>query len=465
MTLAVDKLAWARTDRPAVRHIAIIMDGNGRWAAERGLPRAEGHRQGVESVRRTVEAALELGITHLTLFSFSSENWARPKQEINDLFGLLRRFIRRDLADLHKNGVKIRVIGARTGLDADLLRLIDDAVELTKDNTALNLTIAFNYGARDEIARAARRIAEDVAAGSLAAVRGDGGALRRPISIPPISPIPTSSSARAASCVCRTSSCGSSPMPSSCSSTPTGRTSRGRQLEAAIARISAAQPALRRHLGEIHRVTGTGTLPTEERREATGRKPEVVKRVASAIVLAALALGATIASPWTFLVLVMVGSGIVAWEWGRLTRGNGFDGTALVAAVSVAAVAVLVSLGRPELALFMLAAAVVAIGFTAFRLGPRRLVARGADLRRAPGGCARVAPQRSSLRRRRRALSFCRCLDHRHRLLCLRTPDRRPQARAPHLADRRPGAGLSSAPSRLLSWALPSRPPSRALRP
>jgi undecaprenyl diphosphate synthase len=164
----MDKLAWAASDRPAVRHIAIIMDGNGRWAAERGLPRAEGHRQGVESVRRTVEASLELGVTHLTLFSFSSENWARPKQEINDLFGLLRRFIRRDLADLHKNGVKIRVIGTRVGLAADILRLIDDAIELTKDNAALNLTIAFNYGARDEIARAARRIAEDMASGVIA---------------------------------------------------------------------------------------------------------------------------------------------------------------------------------------------------------------------------------------------------------------------------------------------------------
>jgi undecaprenyl diphosphate synthase len=168
VTLAVDKLAWQSADRPAVRHVAIIMDGNGRWAAERGLPRAEGHRQGVESVRRTVEAALDLGITHLTLFSFSSENWSRPKHEINDLFGLLRRFIRRDLADLHKNGVKIRVIGTRAGLERDLLRLIDDAIELTKENTALNLTIAFNYGARDEIARAARCIAEDVAKGVLA---------------------------------------------------------------------------------------------------------------------------------------------------------------------------------------------------------------------------------------------------------------------------------------------------------
>jgi undecaprenyl diphosphate synthase len=165
----MDKPAWSVDERPGVRHVAIIMDGNGRWAAARGLPRIEGHRQGVESVRRTVKAALELGITHLTLFSFSSENWSRPQQEISDLFGLLRRFIRRDLADLHKHGVKIRLIGARDGLDADVLRMIDDAVALTKDNTALNLTIAFNYGARDEIARAARRLAEDVADGKVTA--------------------------------------------------------------------------------------------------------------------------------------------------------------------------------------------------------------------------------------------------------------------------------------------------------
>jgi len=168
VTLAMDKPEWGDAERPVARHVAIIMDGNGRWAAERGLPRAEGHRQGVESVRRTVQAAIELGISHLTLFSFSSENWSRPKQEIHDLFGLLRRFVRRDLADLHKNGVKIRVIGARAGLEDDILRMLDDAVELTRDNTALNLTIAFNYGARDEIARAASRIAEDVKSGAIA---------------------------------------------------------------------------------------------------------------------------------------------------------------------------------------------------------------------------------------------------------------------------------------------------------
>jgi undecaprenyl diphosphate synthase len=159
---------WGDADRPAAHHVAIIMDGNGRWAAERGLPRVEGHRQGVETVRRIVEASMELGITHLTLFSFSSENWSRPEQEIYDLFGLLRRFIRRDLAELHKNGVKIRVVGSRIGLEDDILRMLDDAVELTKDNTALNLTIAFNYGGRDEIARAAQRIAEDAKDGILA---------------------------------------------------------------------------------------------------------------------------------------------------------------------------------------------------------------------------------------------------------------------------------------------------------
>jgi undecaprenyl diphosphate synthase len=168
VTLAVEELVWSTTGVPGPRHIAIIMDGNGRWAGERGLPRAEGHRRGVESVRCTVKASLALGVTHLTLFSFSSENWSRPQQEIRDLFGLMRSFVRRDLADLHKNGVKIRIIGTRVGLDGDILRLIDDAALLTKNNSALHLTIAFNYGARDEIARAASRIAEAVAEGSLA---------------------------------------------------------------------------------------------------------------------------------------------------------------------------------------------------------------------------------------------------------------------------------------------------------
>jgi undecaprenyl diphosphate synthase len=164
VTLVVDN-KWGDETRPGPSHVAIIMDGNGRWAAERRLPRVEGHRRGVEAVRRVVEASRDLGVTHLTLFSFSSENWSRPAKEISDLFGLLRRFIRRDLADLHKNGVRIRIIGSRGGFDADIQRMLDDAVELTKDNGTLHLTIAFNYGSRNEIMRAAERFAEDIKAG------------------------------------------------------------------------------------------------------------------------------------------------------------------------------------------------------------------------------------------------------------------------------------------------------------
>jgi undecaprenyl diphosphate synthase len=150
------------------RHVAIIMDGNGRWARDRGLPRALGHRQGVEAVRRTVRAAIELEISYLTIFSFSTENWKRPLEEIDDLMGLMKRFIRRDLVDLHKAGVRIRMIGERQQVDSDLMTLIDEAVEVTANNTVMTLVIAFNYGSRGEIAKAARRLAEDVAAGRLA---------------------------------------------------------------------------------------------------------------------------------------------------------------------------------------------------------------------------------------------------------------------------------------------------------
>ena len=148
------------------RHVAIIMDGNGRWAAARGLPRGEGHRRGVEALRRTVRAAGDLGIGFLTIFSFSAENWSRPAAEIRELMGLLRRFIRHDLADLHREGV--RVIGERESLDPEIRRLLDEAEELTKHNEKLVLVVAFNYGARQEIARAARRMAAAVAAGDLA---------------------------------------------------------------------------------------------------------------------------------------------------------------------------------------------------------------------------------------------------------------------------------------------------------
>jgi len=151
------------------RHIAIIMDGNGRWAAERGLPRAEGHRRGVEALRRTVRAAGDLGVSVLTIFSFSSENWSRPPAEISDLMSLLRRFIRNDLAELHQANVRVRVIGKRDDLDPEICRLLVEAEELTRGNDGLTLVVAFNYGARQEIARAARDIAIEVAQGRLAA--------------------------------------------------------------------------------------------------------------------------------------------------------------------------------------------------------------------------------------------------------------------------------------------------------
>ena len=151
----------------APRHVAIIMDGNGRWAAARGLPRSEGHRRGVEALRKTVRAAGELGIDFLTIFSFSSENWLRPPAEIRELMGLLRLFIRHDLAELHRNNVKVRVIGEREGLDPEIRRLLEEAEDLTRGNTGLVLVVAFNYGARQEIARACRRLAEEVARGTL----------------------------------------------------------------------------------------------------------------------------------------------------------------------------------------------------------------------------------------------------------------------------------------------------------
>ncbi len=154
---------------PLPRHIAIIMDGNGRWANQRGLPRVEGHRRGVESVRTIVRACGDIGIPYLTLFSFSSENWSRPKSEIIDLMGLIRLFIKRDLADLHKDNVRVRIIGERTGLDADIVKLIADAEVLTEDNSKLNLTVAFNYGSRAEIARAAQALAAKVERGELKA--------------------------------------------------------------------------------------------------------------------------------------------------------------------------------------------------------------------------------------------------------------------------------------------------------
>ncbi len=155
------------------------MDGNGRWARQRGLPRTFGHREGVEAVRRTVTASIELGIPYLTIYSFSSENWSRPRDEIDYLMGLMKRFIRRDLAELHEANVRIRVIGEQDRVDPELLALIDEATELTRNNTRLTLVIAFNYGGRNEIVRAAGRLASQVAAGLLDPAEIDAGEFDR----------------------------------------------------------------------------------------------------------------------------------------------------------------------------------------------------------------------------------------------------------------------------------------------
>jgi len=149
------------------RHVAIIMDGNGRWARERALPRAAGHKQGVEALRRTVRAAAELGVDFLTVYSFSSENWSRPESEIKHLFSLLRRFVGQDVADLHTSGIKIRIIGERSNLSSDIVELIEYCEDLTSDNDGMVLIIAFNYGARHELTSAMQALAGQVQAGKL----------------------------------------------------------------------------------------------------------------------------------------------------------------------------------------------------------------------------------------------------------------------------------------------------------
>ena len=149
------------------RHVAIIMDGNGRWAKKRLLPRAAGHRAGVEAVRKVSRAARALGIEALTLYAFSSENWRRPESEIGDLMGLLRLYIRSDIAELVADNVRLRILGDHRRFPADVVDLLDDAVARTAHNTGPILAIALNYGAQAELARAAARLAERAAAGEI----------------------------------------------------------------------------------------------------------------------------------------------------------------------------------------------------------------------------------------------------------------------------------------------------------
>ena len=152
---------------PVPRHIAIIMDGNGRWAKRRFLPRIAGHRAGAEAVRKTVRAARDLGVEALTLYAFSSENWRRSTEEVSDLMGLLRLYLRKEIAELHREGVRLRVIGDIAGLGGDLINLVREGVEKTKDNNRLDFVLALNYGSQNELVRAVRDIAAHVQAGTL----------------------------------------------------------------------------------------------------------------------------------------------------------------------------------------------------------------------------------------------------------------------------------------------------------
>ena len=149
------------------RHIGVIMDGNGRWAQHRGKRRTEGHVEGVKALRGVVEHCITYGVDYLTVFSFSSENWSRPRDEVSFIFNLLRRFVASDLQRLIRNNVKVRIIGAREGLEPSLVRLIDDVEAKTTSNTGLTLVVAFNYGSKAEIVAAARHLAREVAAGRL----------------------------------------------------------------------------------------------------------------------------------------------------------------------------------------------------------------------------------------------------------------------------------------------------------
>lgn len=149
------------------KHVAIIMDGNGRWAAARNLPRVMGHKSGIEAVRRALQSAIEAGVPYLTLYGFSSENWKRPNDEVQDLMGLLRLYLQGELAQLHKEQVRLRIIGDRSRFEKDIISLIEKAESLTANNTRLNLTVALSYGGRQEMVRAVQAIAAQAKAGSI----------------------------------------------------------------------------------------------------------------------------------------------------------------------------------------------------------------------------------------------------------------------------------------------------------
>ena len=168
MPVPAEKMTARAARAPGLpAHVGLIMDGNGRWALRRGLPRLEGHRRGLEALRGAVRTAIDLGLDYLTVYSFSAENWSRPIDEVRDLMGLLRRFIRKDLIELHGAGVRVKIIGFRDNLQPDIRALLEEAETITRLNAGLTLVVAFNYGGRQEIAAAVRAIARGLADGRL----------------------------------------------------------------------------------------------------------------------------------------------------------------------------------------------------------------------------------------------------------------------------------------------------------
>jgi undecaprenyl diphosphate synthase len=161
------------------QHIAIIMDGNGRWAHARGVPRAIGHKAGIDAVKRAIAAAREAKIPYLTLYGFSSENWKRSPEEVNDLMSLLRFFLKAEMNEMHKNGIRLRIIGDRTRFDKDIIALIEESEDLTKNNGALNVTVALSYGGRQELVRAAHILADKAKTGTLDPQTIDESAIAR----------------------------------------------------------------------------------------------------------------------------------------------------------------------------------------------------------------------------------------------------------------------------------------------
>ncbi len=171
------------------RHVAIIMDGNGRWAKARGLPRAAGHRQGAEAARKVLRAAGEAGVECLTLYAFSSENWRRPEEEINDLMGLLRLYIAKELGTLHKEGIRLKIIGDHTAFEPGTARKVDEAVARTATNSRMTLAIALNYGSRNELVNAARSLAQRVAGGEMEAQAIDEAAIEAALDTADLPPL------------------------------------------------------------------------------------------------------------------------------------------------------------------------------------------------------------------------------------------------------------------------------------